>query len=80
MGFIDNAASEGFACLSGPDFAALDQMYQLDTLSNSQISVLEQDVYISNVWTYQEVINSRKLRFVCNHRSDAVVVGLAFLN
>lgn len=80
IGFIYNLASEVFACLSRPTFAVLDQMNQSDTLSNRQISVLEQDAWISSVWTYQEVMNSRKLRFVCNQHGDAIVDGLKFLN
>lgn len=80
MGFIYNLASAVFIALSAPTFAVLDQMNRSDRVSGEQLRVLDQDELVSSVWTYQEIINSQKLRLVSSHPGAAVLDGSVFLN
>lgn len=58
MGFIYSLAANGFVALSEPTFTVLDQWQNKKAetrLSNieRQLRVLEEDPWISSVWTYQ---------------------------
>lgn len=82
MGFIYHMASGIVVSFSGPIFAVLEQMKRSDRISEAQLEVLEQDEWISSVWTYQEVMNSKtgRLHFVSTQIGDAVIDGEIFLN
>lgn len=80
MGFIYNLAYAVFVALSSPAFAILDQMNRSDQVSSEQLQTLEQDEWISSVWTYQEMINSKRLSFVSSQPGAAVVDVSMFFN
>ena len=80
MGFIYNLAFAVFVALSGPAFAILNRMNRSDQVSGEQLLTLEQDEWVSSVWTYQEIINSKMLHFVSSQPGVAVIDGSMFLN
>ncbi|KAI9853646.1 MAG: hypothetical protein M1813_002037 [Trichoglossum hirsutum] len=81
MGFIYSCAKQVVVVLSGSTFAAFMQMSQSDRVDEQRLDVLEQDEWITSVWTYQEVVNSQNLIFVCEDRdSTSSIPGAKFLN
>ena len=65
MGFIYNLAADVFVALSKPTFTVIEQWRTIQaetSLSNieRQLRVLEEDRWVSSVWTYQEIMNSKK--------------------
>ena len=69
MGFIYNLAADVFVALSVPTFTVIDQWQNKPaetSLSNieRQLRVLEEDRWVSSVWTYQEIMNSKTVHFV----------------
>lgn len=69
MGFIYNLAAGVFVALSVPTFNVIDQWRNKlaeTSLSNieRQLRVLEEERWVSSVWTYQEIMNSKIVHFV----------------
>ena len=64
MGFIYSRATEVIVVLSESSFAIVEQMSRSHRLNDQQLTVLEQDRWVASVWTYQEVVNGAKIRFV----------------
>ena len=64
MGFIYSCATEVVVVLSESSFAVVEQMSHTDRLDDQQLQVLEQDRWVASVWTYQEVVNGGRIRFV----------------
>lgn len=69
MGFIYNLAADVFVALSEPTFTVIDQWgsKKAETRLSSierQLRVLEEDHWVSSVWTYQEIMNSKTIHFV----------------
>ena len=85
MGFIYSRATQVVVVLSNQAFAAIDKMSQLDTakMSNAAaeiLDILEDDVWMRSVWTYQEVVNSRDLLFTGEGMAGKFIRGEPFLN
>ena len=80
MGYIYSQAHEVQVVLSPASFAAVRKLQSGDRLDEKELSVLEQDRWISSVWTYQEVINSHRLSFVCLILPGISVDAENFLN
>jgi hypothetical protein len=81
MGFIYSRARQVVVVLSRNAFEAFVQMSQSDRLDERNLEVLEQDEWVTSPWTYQEVVNSQRLFFVCEDQDLAsVIVGSEFLN
>lgn len=83
MGFIYNLAADVFVALSKPTFTVIEQWQwrtkQAETSLSKierQLRVLEEDRWVSSVWTYQEIMNSKKVHFVTSEPS----VGLALVD
>lgn len=71
MGFIYNLAADVFVALSVSTFNVIDQWRNKPaetSLSNieRQLQVLEDDQWVSSVWTYQEIMNSKIVHFVAS--------------
>lgn len=75
MGFIYSLAEEVVIALSEATFEAMQDMIQDNHLTFQQLQVLEQDRWISSVWTYQEIVNGKKIHFV-SKRSEAETISI----
>lgn len=69
MGFIYNLAADLFVALSVPTFTVIDQWRNklVETSLSKierQLRVLDEDRWVSSVWTYQEIMNSKIVHFV----------------
>ena len=80
MGFIYSRASQVMVILSPLSFDAIKEMSEGTLLRESTLETLEKDEWNRSVWTYQEVVNSQGLRFVCGSRVGLTVDGSHFLN
>jgi len=68
MGFIYSLATEVIVSLSSSTGQVLKRMGRLEAIDDESLEILERDTWVESVWTYQEVINSRKLRFVARNQ------------
>jgi len=80
MGFIYSQASQVVVSLSETSFAAVKQMVRSDRVDENALNSLDQDEWVRSVWTYQEVVNSKRLSFVTGNVAGAIVDGSHFLN
>ncbi|KIV78849.1 hypothetical protein PV11_06458 [Exophiala sideris] len=80
MGYIYSQAVEVRAVLSARTFTAVQQLSTGDRLDETSLAILDADKWVQSVWTYQEVVNSRDLAFVCANAVEVVVDGTDFLN
>lgn len=86
MGFIYNLAADVFVALSEPTFTVIDQWRNKKaeiSLSNieRQLRVLDEDRWVSSVWTYQEILNSKKLYFVSElDAGPGLIEGMALFD
>lgn len=87
MGFIYNLAADLFVALSAPTFTIIDQWRNKlveTSLSNieRQLRVLEEDRWVSSVWTYQEIMNSNNVHFVTSQPAagPALIDGMDLFN
>ena len=80
MGFIYSQAQGVQVILSLAAFPVFRKVQSGDGLDEKELNILEQDQWISSVWTYQEVINSQSLSFVCSSLPGISIDGADFLN
>ncbi|KAI9703944.1 MAG: hypothetical protein M1820_005726 [Bogoriella megaspora] len=80
MGFIYSQAKEVRAVLSESSFLAVKQLSTGDSLDCEALITVEADKWIQSVWTYQEVVNSQRLAFLCSAAPRSIVDGSHFLN
>ncbi|KAL9123052.1 MAG: hypothetical protein Q9187_000403 [Circinaria calcarea] len=80
MGFIYSRASLVMVILSPLSFDAVKEMSEGTVLKESTLEILEQDEWNRSVWTYQEIVNSQQLQFVCGSRTGLTVDREHFLN
>lgn len=64
MGFIYARAQEVIVVLAAAQAPALRTVAEEWTLDEAMLRSLSHDEWINSVWTYQEVVNSKALRFV----------------
>jgi len=63
MGFIYSQASEVIVSLDSSTGLVLKRMSCDGEIDDAMLEHLEQDAWVESVWTYQEVVNSHKLKF-----------------
>ncbi|KAK5455145.1 hypothetical protein LTS15_005865 [Exophiala xenobiotica] len=80
MGYIYSKAEEVRAALSATSFTAVQDLSRNDRIDDSSLDILNKDEWVKSVWTYQEVVNSRSISFVCPKAPGVVVSGSQFLN
>ncbi|KAI0059471.1 hypothetical protein BV25DRAFT_1129595 [Artomyces pyxidatus] len=85
MGFIYNRAERVVVVLTKASMEAFAQMAAWDMKGaaappREPLDVLERDMWIRSVWTYQEVVNSRNLFFAGEDSDAALVDGNTFLS
>lgn len=71
MGAIYAQASQVIVVLSEPSSALLEQIRETGEVDESALLTLESDDWVTRAWTYQEIVNSSKVRFVSEGASDA---------
>ena len=71
MGAIYAHASQVVVVLSEPSSALLEQIRETGEVDESALLALESDDWVSRAWTYQEIVNSGKVRFVSQGADDA---------
>ena len=80
MGYIYSKAVEVRAALSAKSFTAVQDLSCNDRIDDSSLDILNKDEWVKSVWTYQEVVNSQSISFVCPKAPGVVVSGSQFLN
>lgn len=80
MGAIYGAASQVVAVLSKPSSAVLDEISTTARLQPQTLLMLENDEWVTRAWTYQEIVNSRRIDFIAEGGPAAPVAGDQLLN
>jgi hypothetical protein len=81
MGYIYSLAAEVVVTLRTFDFPIIREFESADRFSDRALRELENDEWVSSVWTYQEVVNSNGHKFVFTDPTGTLVVpGDKFLN
>lgn len=85
MGFIYGHASEIIVVLTYDSFRAFKTIASWDIGGNDDppaalLDLLNSDMWIRSVWTYQEVVNGPSITFVGEDSSEDPVSGVNFLN
>jgi hypothetical protein len=80
MGFIYSHAKYVVVALSDATFAAIKEITQFDKLDDGLLDILERDEWVTSVWTYQEVINSSRIYFVCETLPRSSIDAVQFFN
>ena len=80
MGAIYGAASQVVAVLSKPSSAVLDEISTTAGLQPQTLLLLENDEWVTRAWTYQEIVNSRRIDFIAEGGPAAPVAGDQLLN
>ena len=73
MGYIYTYATEVFIVLSKPIFTIIEHMDTAGPLDENVLELLEQDLWVASVWTYQELVNSIP-RFVSMDRNNSGLI------
>ncbi len=71
MGAIYGQAARVVVVLSEPCLAMLEQIRNAGRVDTEALLTFERDEWVSRVWTYQELVNNNKIRFVAEGGSDA---------
>jgi len=87
MGFIYSQAEEVVVSLDSSTGVVLRHMSGDTDIQDEMLEILEQDAWVESVWTYQEVVNGRGLKFVPRyqlgeHQGDDTIMipGLRFFS
>lgn len=85
MGAIYGRAARVVVVLSNTTWHAIDQITRTNfasafEFSDSPLKILEQDMWIKSVWTYQEVVNSQGLFITAEGANCEPIEGESFLN
>ncbi len=80
MGEIFSSAYQVLVVLREQCSDAIQNVSQTEKLTSSDLSILEEEDWVSRVWTYQEAVNSSRLYFGVEGNEDAIVSGNEFLN
>jgi hypothetical protein len=80
MGVIYSRASRVVVVLSEGSAPVLEQIASSRKVDVDRLPLLEQDPWVSRVWTYQEMVNSQDVRFVAEGGGDSVVQAMDLLN
>lgn len=80
MGAIYSSAAQVFAVLSESCSRLLQQIKNTGHMNPEEFSVLENDDWITRVWTYQEMANSKSTLFIAQRGGNALILAQDFLN
>jgi len=80
MGAIYGQASKVVVVLSAECSEVLEQITDSGEVDPATMLTLERDDWLTRVWTYQELVNAAKTRFVAEGGGDASVGGQDVLN
>jgi hypothetical protein len=80
MGFIYSRAKYVAVSFSDATFAAIKEITQTEELDDGLLDILEQDEWVTSVWTYQEVINSTQIFCVCETLPRSSIDATQFFN
>lgn len=81
MGYIYHSAAAVITVLSDASFAAIERVSNAEQLTYDIMYALEQDKWVSSVWTYQEVINNCHVYLTTlKEAGNKIVAAEDFLN
>ena len=83
MGTIYSEAARVFAVLSESCSDILCQIRDTDSIDftdSPKLSILEADDWITRIWTYQEMANSKSIHFIVQGGGNVSITGLDFLH
>jgi len=80
MGYIYSQARQVRVALSKHSFQAVRQLTVADKMDEDALATLDQDQWVQSTWTYQEVVNSQTLAFICPGALGEIVDGESFFN
>ena len=80
MGAIYAAASGVLAVLSPSVSMLLDKVRRKEAVSLEELRLLEADEWVSRVWTYQEMVNSKSISFIAEGETHDPVNGSELLD
>lgn len=80
LGTIYNSAAQVFVVLSEPCSKLLQQIQNTGRMNPEELFALENDDWITRVWTYQEMANSKRTFFVARGDGSVLYHALDFLN
>ena len=81
MGYIYHSAAAVITVLSDASFAAIERVSNAEQLTYDIMYALEQDKWVSSVWTYQEVINNDNVYLTTLKEAGNKIVAVEdFLN
>lgn len=80
MGYIYSIAAEVIAVLSQPVLPALTQIQANKPLTESLMSLLEKDEWVTRAWTYQETVNARLLFITCDGADTIIIHAMRLIN
>ena len=70
MGYIYSLASEVIIVLAPSTYSAIEEIIRQGSVSYDGLKMLEQDEWLSSVWTYQEIVNSKRFYLVSEGATD----------
>ena len=80
LGLIYSRAAEVAVVLSAACRPALEKIQKREPLDPAALLALEEDEWVSRAWTYQELVNSNKVRFTVEGRGAICVLASELLN
>ncbi len=80
MGAIYGAAAQVVAVFSAQTSAVLDEISSTARLQPQTLLLLENDEWVTRAWTYQEIVNSKRIDFIAEGGRVAPVAGDQLLN
>lgn len=80
MGEVFSTAHQVIVVLREKCSVAIQNTSQHGKLVSSDLSLLEEEDWVSRAWTYQEAVNSKRLYFTVEENEEAIVSGHDFLN
>jgi hypothetical protein len=80
MGAIYGNASQVVVVLSKSSSVLLEQFHRSRRIDTATLLVLEKDDWVTQAWTYQEIVNSKSIHFIAEGGSEASVSGAELLN
>jgi len=80
MGAIYAAASGVLAVLSPSVSILLDKVRREEAVGLEELQLLEADEWVSRMWTYQEMVNSKIISFIAEGETRDPVTGYDLLN
>lgn len=80
MGAIYSSAAQVFAVLSEPCTKLLHKVHVKEHINADDLSILDNDEWITRAWTYQEMANSKNTYFIAQNDDSVLILSQDFLN